>query len=280
MARAIWKGSISFGLVTIPVGLHSAIDSADRLSFRLLHAKDRSPIDYKRFCEAEDVEVRWQDIVKGFEYRRGEYVVLTDEDFEKAQAPGTQTFEVRAFVPAADVEDLYFDHPYYLAPAGRGATKGYALLRDALEEEGKLGIGTIVIRQREHLAAITPAGPALVLTTMRFAHEIRSPKTLDLPQGASGWSKKEMTLARQLIGTLSAAWNPKDYRDTYATVLRDIIKRKAKGQRIEAPRAERTPRVVNLMEALERSVRSAPRALDVRSDKRRPRRKARTARAA
>src|SRR5262249_37601030 len=154
-----------------------------------------SRVDYRRYCEKEDVEVAWKDIVKGYEYEKGKYVVVTDEDFERARVPATQTFSVRAFVPAGDVEDLYFDHPYYLAPGGKGAAKAYALMGDGRAEEGKLGIGTIVLRQREHLGALAAADGALVLTTMRFAHEIRSPKDLELPKAGHGWTDKEMKLA-------------------------------------------------------------------------------------
>jgi DNA end-binding protein Ku len=254
MARPIWKGFISFGLVTIPVGLYSAIESREELSFHLLHKKDLSRVDYKRYCEEENVEVPWKEIVKGYEYEKGKYVVLTDEDFEKARVPATQTFSVRAFVPANEVEDLYFDHPYYLAPANKGATKAYALIRDALAEEGKLGIGTIVLRQREHLGALAAAGDALVLTTMRFAHEIRSPKELDLPKAGHGWTEKEMTLAHQLIGTLTAEWDADEYKDTYTDVLRKVIKQKIAGEEIAIAEPERPTPVTDLMKALRASL--------------------------
>ena len=254
MARGLWKGAISFGLVTIPVNLYSAVERSETLSFHLLHKKDSSRIENKRFCKEEGVEVPWGDVVKGYEYAKGEYVVVTDEDFARARVPATQTFDVRAFVPASEVEDLYFDEPYYLAPNGRAAVKAYALIRDALRDTGRLGVGTVVLRMREHLAAIEPAGNALVLSTMRFAHEIRSAKDLDLPRAGEGWSKKEMDLARQLIDTLASQWDPTQFRDTYTEVLREVIEAKVEGKHVALPGAPRRPKVASLMKALQASL--------------------------
>ena len=259
MPRAMWNGSISFGLVTIPVSLFSAVESREELSFHLLHKKDGSRIENKRFCKAEGVEVPWGDLVKGYEYAKGEYVVMTDEDFDTARVPATQTFDIRAFVPAREVDDLYFDQPYYLAPAGPAGVKAYALLRDALKDSGKLGVGTIVLRQREHLGALTPVGNALVLTTMRFAHEIRSATDLELPKAGEGFTAKEMKLAHQLIDTLSAKWEPTDYKDTYTEVLRQAIQQKIEGKEISIPEPERPRTVVNLMDALQASLKAHPR---------------------
>jgi DNA end-binding protein Ku len=258
MARPLWNGAISFGLVTVPVALHSAVEARETLAFNLLHKKDGSRIVQKRFCKAEDVEVPWSDVVKGYQYAKDEYVVVTDEDVERARVPATQAFEVRTVVPAADVEDLYFDYPYYVGPRGHGSAKPYALLRDALAEIQKIAIGTIVLRQREHLAALEPVGEALVLTTMRFAHEIRSPKDLDLPRGRHGWSEKEMKLARQLLDTLSGDRAPDEHKDTYTDALREVIEAKIEGKAIVTPEAPRRPCVVNLMQALERSLRERP----------------------
>jgi DNA end-binding protein Ku len=258
--RALWTGAISFGLVTIPVRVHSAVESREELSFHLLHKKDESRIEYRRFCAAEDVEVPWSEIAKGNEYRRNTFVILTEEDFARARVEATQTFAIQAFVPARDIDYLYFDHPYYLMPAGKAGARAYLLLRDALQKAERVGIGTIVLRQREHLAALEPAGPALTLTTMRFAREIRPPGSLGLPREAS-YAKKELALADQLIESLSAPWNPADYRDTYAEVLKGIIKRKAAGTPIEAPAPARRPaKVVDLVKALEESLRHRGRA--------------------
>jgi DNA end-binding protein Ku len=258
MARALWKGSISFGLVTVPIGLVSAIEAREELAFNLLHKKDGSRIVQKRFCKEEDVEVPWSDVVKGYQYAKDQYVVLTDEDFDKARVPATQMFEIRRFVPASEVEDLYFETPYYVQPEGKSATKPYALLRDALAESGKIGIGTIVLRQREHLGALESIGEALVLTTMRFAHEIRSPKQLDLPGIKHGYAEKEMKLARQLMDTLSDDWDPKQFKDTYTDVLRQVIEAKVEGKEVVAPEAPRRAPVTDLMEALQQSLRGRP----------------------
>jgi DNA end-binding protein Ku len=256
--RPLWKGSISFGLVTVPITLVSAIEAREELAFNLLHKKDGSRIVQKRFCKEEDVEVPWNEVVKGYQYAKSQYVVLAEEDFEKARVPATQAFEIRAFVSASEVQDLYFDHPYYVAPQGRAGVKGYALLRDALAETGKIAIGTIVLRQREHLGALEPFREALVLTTMRFAHEIRSPRHLDLPKMGSAWNEKEMKLARQLMDTLGDRWNPEEYRDTYTDVLRKVIEAKVEGKEVVSPEMPKRPRVVNLMKALEASLESRP----------------------
>ena len=258
MARPLWKGAISFGLVTVPIGLVSAIEAGERLAFNLLHKKDGSRIVQKRFCQEEDVEVPWGDVVKGYQYAKGQYVVLTEADFDKARVPATHTFEIRKFVASGEVEDLYFDHPYYVQPDGRSATKPYALLRDALAESGKIGIGTIVLRQRESLGALEPVGDALVLTTMRFAHEIRSPKDIDVPSARHGWTEKEMKLARQLMETLSDTWDPKDFKDTYTDALREVIEAKAEGKEIAAPEKPKRGRVVDLMDALQKSLAERP----------------------
>jgi DNA end-binding protein Ku len=254
-ARAMWKGAVTFGLVTVPVALHAATERKNQLSFRLLHAKDESPIDYKRFCEKEGVEVPWREIVKGYELAKGRYVVVTDEEFDKARVKATQTFEIRDFVPEHAIDDLYFDHPYYLAPAGPAAAKPYALLRDALQQSGRVGVGTIVLRQREHLASVAPAGEALVLTTMRWAHEIRSMSGLGLPRHTGTRDRREVELALRLIDTLASDWDPRRYKDTYHDVLMDVIERKAAGNDIRAPKPERPAKVRSLMSALEASLR-------------------------
>jgi DNA end-binding protein Ku len=276
--RPIWKGAISFGLVTVAVNLYSAVERREALSFRLLHKKDGSRIENKRFCKEEGVEVPWSDVVKGYEYDKGQYVVVTDEDFEKARVPATQTLDIRAFVPANDVEDLYFDEPYYLAPSGRSAVKAYALLRDALRDTGRLGVGTIVLRMREHLAAVEPTGDVLVLSMLRFAHEIRSPKDLDVPRVGEGWTKKEMALAHQLIDTLAAEWDPTKYRDTYTDVLRRVIEAKLEGKQVVVEEEPRRPRVASLMKALQASLKDGgarkPPARAARRDRASQRRRA------
>jgi DNA end-binding protein Ku len=256
MPRAIWKGAVTFGLVTVPVSLYSATRTRD-LAFRLLHKKDVSPIDYRRFCEAEDVEVDWKDIVKGYEYEKGRFVVLTDEDFARARVPSSQTIEILDFVPGVEIDFSYFEHPYWLEPSKPGR-KGYALLREALEKSGKIGIGKIVIRQREHLAALRPAGKALMLTTMRFAHEIASAGSLDLPDRA-GHDKRELELALRLVESLASEWKPERYRDEYREVLMNAIEQKMRGKAIKAPPPAKPAKVIDLMTALRRSLREPER---------------------
>jgi DNA end-binding protein Ku len=251
MPRAIWKGAVTFGLVTVPVSLYSATRSND-LAFRLLHKKDTSPIDYRRFCDAEDVEVAWKDIVKGYEYEKGRFVVLTDEDFTRARVPATQTIEILDFVPGAEIDFSYFEHPYWLEPTKPGR-KGYALLRAALEASERVGIGKIVLRQREHLAALRPAGKGLMLTTMRFAHEIAPADSFDLPD-RSGADKRELELALRLVDSLAGEWKPERYKDEYREVLMKAIEQKMRGKTIRAPAAAKPAKVIDLMTALRRSL--------------------------
>jgi DNA end-binding protein Ku len=194
-------------------------------------------------------------IVKGYELAKGRYVVVSEEDFEKARVKATQTFEIRDFVPADSIDDLYFDHPYYLAPAGPAAAKPYALLRDALEKSGRVGVGTIVMRQREHLASVAPSGEALVLTTMRWAYEIRGATGLGLPRQATSQDRRDLHLALRLIDTLAGDWDPRRYKDTYHDVLMEVIERKAAGKEIRAAKVERPAKVRSLMSALEASLR-------------------------
>jgi DNA end-binding protein Ku len=255
MPRSIWKGAITFGLVTIPVGLFSATERRAEISFRLLHEKDSSPIDYRRYCAEENVEVQWSEIVKGYEYEKGRYVVLADEDFAKARVPGTQSFDVRAFVPAKDIDPMYFEQPYYLSPSGKTGVKAYALLRDALAKTERVGVGTIVLRQRERLAALKPMAEALVLTTMRFAHEIRSPDTLGVP-GDGAYGQREMDLGVKLVESLASEWKPDEFRDTYHEVLLQIIEQKVEGKAISVPSPPKPPKVTSLVRALEQSLES------------------------
>src|SRR5262245_33491663 len=264
MPRPIWKAAFGFGPVPVPVSLHSATERAGELHFRLLHAKDKSPIDYKRVCEAEGVEVPWSEIVRGYEHAKGEFVVMSDKDFARARVEANQTFVVQHFVPEHAIDVRYFDAPYYLAPAGKPASKPYALLREGLVRAKRVAVGTIVIRQREHLAALTPVGEALVLTTLRFAREIRSPASLDLPSSGGRGDSREMALALQLIDTLAADWNPKRYKDTYREVLRQVIERKANGKEIATPRQRGPAKVVNLMHALEQSLAKTQRGAGTR----------------
>jgi DNA end-binding protein Ku len=253
----MWKGAITFGLVTVPVSLYSATERQAEIRFRLLHKKDASPIDYRRYCSAENVQVDWNDIVKGYEYEKGQFVVLTDADFEKAKIPATQTIDIQDFVPACDIDFAYFDAPYWLEP-DRPGRKGYALLREALSESGRVGIGTLVLRQREHLVAIRPAGNALMLTTMRFASEIRSSEGLDVPTDVK-IDPREKKLAAQLVETLAGPWEPDKYRDTYTETLQNAIEQKLEGKEIHVPAPGKPPKVIDLMEALQASLKEGRR---------------------
>ncbi len=256
MPRSIWKGAITFGLVTVPVAMYSATEGREELRFRLLHKKDSSPIEYRRICKEEDVAVPWDEIVKGYEYEKGQFVVMSDEDFEKARTPATQTIEIRDFVPATQIDPMFFDTPYYLEPTGKGADKSFALLRDALAKAERIGIGTLVLRQREHLVGVEPTGSALVCTTLRYAHEIRSADSLDLPKTGQGWDKREMDLALKLVETLAADWEPEKYKDTYTDVLRQAIEAKVEGKELALPKPKAPRKVVDLVKALEQSLKT------------------------
>src|SRR5215510_777640 len=252
MARPIWKGGISVGLVNIPVSLYATSEASEEIGFRQLHRKDLAPIQYRRVCSAEGAEVPWGEIVKGYEYDKGQFVLITDEDLAKARVEATQAIEVRDFVPADAIPWTFFENAYYVEPAKQGF-RAYALLREALKESGRVGIGTIVLRQREHLTALRPTEDVLVLAMMRFAQELRSPDTLSLPRGTAV-DPREMTLARQLIDTLAADWKPEQYRDTYTDVLRQAIQQKVEGKEITASALKPRGEVHDLMEALPRSL--------------------------
>jgi len=256
--RSLWKGAITFGLVNVPVALYPATTRTD-LSFRQLHAKDAAPIAYRRICTAENVEVPWPEIAKGYEYAKGEFVVMTEDDFKNADVDANQTIDIRDFVPADAIDFTYFEQPYYLEPTAPGA-KAYALLREALKRSGRVGIATFVLRQREHLAAVKVADDALVLTTMRFAHEIVPATELDVPRGEASLDRREVDLALQLVDTLAADWEPDKYRDRYRDALLAAIERKVEGRAIAAPAAGRKPptKVVDLMQALQASLQARP----------------------
>ena len=255
MPRAIWKGSISFGLVNIPVGLYSATRPGTEIKLRMLRAKDQSPIKYKRVAEADDKEVAWEDIVKGYEYEKGEFVVVTEEDFDKVNVASNQTVDIREFVDLADIDPMFFEQPYFLAPE-KGGDKAYALLRDALKESGKVGIAKVVIKTREHLAAVKPMDKALVLELMHFADELADPNELNLPAHEPG--KKELTMAEQLIQSMSGKWKPEEWKDEYREALMDLIEQKVaapgKAPRAAKPAGRKPTNVVDLVSVLQQSL--------------------------
>ena len=264
MPRPVWKGAVTFGLVSVPVNLYSASKAQAELSFRLLHKKDKAPVQYKRVCTEDGEEVPWNQIVKGYEYEKGQFVVMTDEDFVKARTESTETLEIRDFVPLEQINLAHFESPYWLEPA-KGGRKAYVLLREALEESGRVGIGTFVMRQREHLAALRPAGNALMVTTMRFIDEIRTADDLEIPRDEK-LAPKEVELAKKLVDTLAEDWKPEQYKDTYHETLREAIEQKLEGKEIERAAPRKPARVVNLMKALEESLKQGTRKPPARAE--------------
>src|SRR5256885_9537041 len=224
--RAIWKGRISFALVTIPVSVFSAT-RRDELTFHYLHKKDMSPVSYKRFCDQEAVEVPWEEITRGYEYEKGQYVEITDEDLDKADIELTKTIQIVEFVHEEEIDPLYFDKPYYLEPQ-KGGERAYALMRDALAQSKKVGIAKVVLKSREHLSAVKSVGEMMTLQTMRFAHEIVESSSLNLPKAAD-ISKKEMDLANMLINSMSDKFDPGKYKDDYYDKGLGIIQIKVAG---------------------------------------------------
>ncbi|HET7234633.1 MAG TPA: Ku protein [Longimicrobium sp.] len=263
MARAIWKGNISFGLVSIPVGLFSA-ETRDEISFRQLDRKNLSPVGYRKYNKATGQEVESDDIVKGYEYEDERYVLVSDEDLRRANPEKTQTVDITDFVDLADIDPEYFDKPYYLAPTKKNNTKAYALLREALKRSGKVGIAKVVIRSREYLAAVIPHGNVLVLEILRYPHEIRGTGDLDLPAEdlqAQGVTDREVQMAEVLISGMTSEWDPARYHDTYRDDLMALINRKIESGQTEVldetpveEAAEDTGKVVDIMALLKRSV--------------------------
>jgi DNA end-binding protein Ku len=253
--RTIWKGSISFGLVNIPIGLYPATRT-ERVSFRQLRESDLSPIRYKRVAEEDNEEVPWEHIVKGYEYEKGQFVVITDADFEKAMPEATQSIDITEFVELAEIDPMYFDTPYYLEPQ-KGGKKAYALLRETLKETGKVGIARVVLKTRQHLAAVKPKENALVLELMHFPDELLEPAGLDLPRDEK-LGKKEMDMAKSLVETMSGHWDPSEYKDTYREKLLKLIEEKAArgGKELPGPKAKAKPatNVVDLVAVLQKSL--------------------------
>ncbi|MFL5303620.1 MAG: Ku protein [Polyangia bacterium] len=254
-ARGLWSGVLSFGLVNIPVKLQSA-SRDERPHFHLLHAKDDAPIRYERICEREKKPVPWSEIVKGYEVKKGELAVLTPEDFKHAALNRSETIDILAFVDAGEIDARYFETPYYLVPA-KGGERAYALLRETMRKSGKVAVAQIVMRQSQHLAAVTPIGDALVFTTLRFAHEVVDMRELDLP-AAKSLNPHEMELAAKLVEGFADTWKPERYHDKYTENLLAIIKTKTR--KGAAPRlgdlapATPTGEITDLMERLRESL--------------------------
>ncbi len=256
MARAIWKGSIAFGLVNIPVELHTAVrDSRPR--FRMLHAEDKSPVKFERVCAREGKPVAWEELVKGYEYEKGRFVILTKEDFKAAALEKSRTVDIRNFVKGEEIDDRFFETSYYLTPV-KGGERSYALLREAIRETGLVGVATIVLREAQHLAALEVKEDAMVLTMMRYAEELVETSEYTFP--ATGQIRKgELQMARTLVEQLADRWDPGQFSDQYRANLMKIIKAKMKGKeaKLTAPEEPHQAEVVDLMERLRQSLQGA-----------------------
>jgi DNA end-binding protein Ku len=253
MARALWKGSISFGLVNIPIELHTAVRN-HRPKFRMLHAKDKSPVRFERVCVRDGTPVAWEDLVKGYEYQRGHFVVMTKEDFAAAAVEKTRTVDIVDFVKAEEIDDRFFETPYYLVPV-KGGERAYGLLREAIRESGRIGIAKFILRDAQHLAAVEVIENALVLSVMRFADELVDAEQFEFPS-TEGVRKAELDMAKALVNSLAAEWDPSKYTDQYRENLLRIIQGKVKGKEVdlETPSEPRQAEVVDLMERLRRSL--------------------------
>lgn len=263
MQRAMWKGAISFGLINIPVELYTA-EKHDELDFTMLDKRDFSPVGYKRYSKQSGKEVTWDDIVKGYEYEDGKYVLLSDEDLRRANVEATQTIDIQCFVEASEVPITYYEQPYYLAP-GKGGGKAYALLRETLRKTGKLAIAKIVVRTRQHIAAILPFDNILNLITLRYPAELRAPGDLEIPDPnpkKAGISPQEVQMALTLVDSMSTDWNPDAFHDTYRDDVMGMIQQKIKKNQThevaepgDAPAARHSgSNVVDLMALLKKSL--------------------------
>jgi len=255
MPRAIWKGSISFGLVSIPVELHTAVRD-HRPKFRMLHAADKSPVRYERVCQREGKPVAWEDLVKGYEYEKGRFIVLTKEDLKAVALNKDKAIDILDFVKSEEIDDRYFETPYYLTP-DKGGQHAYALLREALRQSGRTGIAKIIIREAQHLAAVEVIEDAIVLTLLRYADELVDEEPLAFPT-ADKVRKPELDMAKMLIDNLAAEWDPAKYTDEYRENLMKLIKARMKGEKpsLPAPEAPASGQVVDLMERLRQSLES------------------------
>lgn len=229
--RAIWNGSISFGLVNIPIRLYSASEER-ALSFHLFDKHDMCPVSYKKVCRDDDKTIDAKDIVKGYEVEKGRYVVLEKDDFKRANARKTETIDIVQFVDIADIEPKFFDKPYYIEPEKKAA-KAYALLRDALKKSKRAGIASYVLRDKEKIGALMVEDDQLILIQLRFLDEIRDSDELHIP-GKSKYSSKEMDMAMALIDDMAGTFDPKKFKDTYTSELLKVIKAKSKGKLKEA----------------------------------------------
>lgn len=263
MARVLWKGAISFGLVHIPVGLYSA-EKRNSFDLTMLDRRTMKPVGFKRYNKETGEDVTWDDIVKGYEYEKERYVVLTEEDFKRANVEATQTVDILSFVNGAEIGPMYFETPYYLAPDKRGH-KGYALLRETLKQTGKVGIANVVIRTKQYVAALIPVGEVIVMSTLRYANELRPADEFEVPSKdlkSVGITPREIDMARRLVDEMSDTWKPEELHDTYHEDLMALIEKRIQAGQTEVvtePSVEEEERpakgeVIDLMALLKRSV--------------------------
>ena len=256
MPRQLWKGAIQFGLVHVPVSLYPA-EHRDELSFTLLDRRDMQPVGYQRVNKATGEEISFEDVVKGYEYEKGSYVTLEKEDFKRANVEATQTVDIVGFVDADSIPPYYYDSPYYLAPDKHGA-KGYALLRETLERTGRVGIATVVIRTRQHVAALYPRDNVLVLNTLRYHDEMRPASDLEVPESlkAAKVQPREIDMAERLVEDMATDWKPQQFKDTYRQDLMKFIEEKAAGKVPARARAKkpRGAEVIDFAKLLEKSL--------------------------
>ena len=256
MPRSLWSGSLSFGLVNVPVQLFSGVRDTD-LHFRQLHAKDHTPVEIHRFCADEDVEVPWDEIASGYETDDDDLVILTDAELATAAPRRTRTIDIEAFVDLDDVDPIHFDHPYVVMPAGdaEGTQRAYRLLLEVMERTERAALGRFVMRTKEYLAVIRARDERLVLTTLLWHDEVRPTKGIPKPTKRDAPAKKEVDGAVALIDALSCPWDPRRYEDAFTKRLKKIVRDKGKGKTIEVPEEEKPPAPVpDLMAALERSL--------------------------
>jgi DNA end-binding protein Ku len=249
---SIWTGALTFGLVNIPVSLASAVRAAEKTSFRMLHKEDMTPIKFERVCPRDEEVVPWNEIVKGYEYSKGKYVVVTPEELAKVKTPSSKAVEMMDFVKSEEIDPRYFDTPYYLVPQ-KGGEKPYALLREALQNTDMVGIGKLTLRQKEHLVAVRPIGDALVLELMRFEHELVEPEELRFPDSAQqNVRPQEIEMAEQLIGNLAESFDPSKYHDEYEEKLKALLKAKLKGKKLPDEDVDEKPEKTNVIDLVAR----------------------------
>lgn len=257
MARSLWTGTLSFGLVNVPVALVSAVRDVD-FHFHQIHEKDAAPIEVQRFCSEEDVEVPWEEITHAYELKDGGQVIVSDLELQAIEPRRTRTIDIEQFVDLADVDPIYFDHPYFLVPAAEddGSIRAYRLLTEVMSQTDRAALGRFVMRAKEYMAIVRHREGALTLTTMRFADEVRATKDVDAAtQKSHKPTKKQLDAAVAVIEELSCEWEPEKFKDRYRARLKRVVDRKRKGETIKVPEAAQTPSPApDLMAALEQTL--------------------------